>query len=214
MCSHYQSIENPSAMKERFHVEPPAQMGKLDMWPGYEGLLIRRPRERDAGDEAVQDREAVVGHFGLAPHWAVDLKICRSTFNARSETAASKPSFRDAWKKGQHCIIPAQAIYEPDWRSGKAVSTRIERSDGRSMGIAGLWSVWKSPKGEWVNSFTMLTVNANSHPLMNQFHKPTDEKRMVVILPEGAENGWLDATAERSHEFLVPCAADVLAVAG
>ena len=125
---------------------------------------------------------------------------------------AAKPSFREAWKRAQHCIIPAQAIYEPDWRSGKAIPTRLEWSDGRPMGIAGLWSAWKSPQGEWVHSYTMLTTNADTHPLMNQFHKPTDEKRMVVVLPESVYDEWLVATAERSEQFLVPFAAEGLRV--
>lgn len=207
MCSHYEGVKDPQTVREVFRVEAPAVMGKVDLWPGYEGLLIRRPREKDSGDEAVPDREALVGLFGLVPHWATDLKICRNTFNARTETVASKPSFRDAWKKAHHCIIPAQAIYEPDWRSGKAIATRIERADGRPMGIAGLWSSWKSPQGEWISSYTMLTINADQHMLMNQFHKPTDEKRMVVILPEAAYDDWLVATPENSAEFLVPFAA-------
>jgi putative SOS response-associated peptidase YedK len=61
---------------------------------------------------------------------------------------------------------------------------------------------------------TTLTINADSHPLMNQFHKPTDEKRMVVVLPEAAYDEWLGATVEDSGGFLVPCAADVLRAAG
>lgn len=135
MCSHYEGVRDAQVLRKVFQVEPPADMGKTDLWPGYPGLLIRRPREKDSGDDAVPDREALPGLFGLVPHWATDLKICRSTYNARSETVATKPSFREAWKRAQHCIIPAQAIYEPDWRSGKAVPTRIERSDGRPMGI-------------------------------------------------------------------------------
>ena len=122
------------------------------------------------------------GLFGLIPHWSIDATIGRRTFSARSETVASKPSFREAWKNAQHCIVPAEAIFEPDWRSGKAIPTRISKADGEPMGIAGLWSSWKSPKGI-VHSFTMLTINADGHDLMTQFHKPVDEKRMVVILP-------------------------------
>ena len=96
MCSHYEGVKDPQTLREVFQVEPPALMGKVDLWPGYQGLLIRRPREKDSGDEAVPDREALAGHFGLVPHWATDLKICRSTYNARAETVATKPSFRDA----------------------------------------------------------------------------------------------------------------------
>jgi putative SOS response-associated peptidase YedK len=53
--------------------------------------------------------------------------------------------------------------------------------EGQPLGIAGLWSSWKSPKAEWIHSYTMLTINADDHPLMRLFHKPADEKRMVVI---------------------------------
>lgn len=138
----------------------------------------------------------------MIPHWATDTKIARQTYNARSETVAVKPSYRDAWKKAHHCIIPADAFYEPDWRSGKAIPTRISRADGEPMGIAGLWSWWKSPKGDVLHSYTMLTINADEHPLMKQFHKPTDEKRMVVILPENRYDEWLRATADQSAAFM------------
>ena len=126
----------------------------------------------------------LVGSFGLIPHWAKDTTISRNTYNSRSETVHEKPSYRDAWRLARHCIIPAEAIYEPDWRSGRAVPTRISRADGKPMGIAGLWSVWKNPGGETTYSYTMLTINADQHPFMRQFHKPDDEKRSVVILQE------------------------------
>ncbi|MCX7894231.1 MAG: SOS response-associated peptidase, partial [Burkholderiales bacterium] len=91
---------------------------------------------------------------------------------------------------------------EPDWRSGKAIPTRISLADGQPMGIAGLWSSWRDPKGETVYSFTMLTINADEHPLMKLFHKPTDEKRMVVILPPERFSDWLHAPAHQSRDFL------------
>ena len=182
------------------------------MWPGYLGSFIRRHPQAEVGDEAVPEREALNGLFGLVPHWAEDTKVTRHTYNARSETAAEKPSFRDAWKRAQHCIIPADAIYEPDWRSGKAIATRISRADGEPLGIAGLWAWWKSPKGEVINSFTMLTVNAEEHPLMRLFHKPADEKRMVVVLPPERYQDWLEAPPDRSREFMRVCPADTLTV--
>lgn len=210
MCSHYQALKEQDKYLRHFGVEPPADPGKHDLWPGYLGAFIRRHPNFDLGDEAVPPREAMTGLFGLVPHWSQDTKIARHTFNARSETVAEKPSFRDAWKRAQHCIIPAEALFEPDWRSGKSVPTRIVRADGEPLGIAGLWSVWKSPKGEWVHSYTMLTVNADNHPLMRKFHKPTDEKRMVVILPTDRYEEWLQAPAEHSLEFIHPFPADAL----
>jgi putative SOS response-associated peptidase YedK len=211
MCSHYQALKEAEQFRRHFGVEPPPESGKLDMWPGYLGTFIRRHPHADVGDEAVPDIEALNGLFGLVPHWSADTKIGRSTFNARSETAAVKPSFRDAWKHGQRCIIPADAIYEPDWRSGKAIPAKITRAGGAPMGIAGLWSSWKSPKGDYLHSFTMLTINADAHELMRQFHKPTDEKRMVVILPESRYTHWLDAKVAGEGAFLVPYPAELLA---
>ncbi len=193
MCSHFESVIQKVVLKKHFDVELSFGDAKADIWPGYKGLLIR---------PSGQGREAVSGAFGLIPNWASDSKISRHTYNARTETVASKPSFREAWKKAQHCIIPAAAIFEPDWRSGKAVPTRIYRQDGNPMGIAGLWDCWQSEKGDPVLSFTMLTVNADVHPLMQQFHKPADEKRMVVILPEKQYGDWLAANPAESMDFM------------
>ena len=210
MCSHYQALKEQDKYFRYFGVEPPADPGKHDLWPGYLGAFIRRHPNAEVGDEAVAPREAMAGLFGLVPHWSQDTKITRHTFNARSETVAKKPSFREAWKRAQHCIVPADALFEPDWRSGKSVATRIVRADGEPLGIAGLWSSWKSPKGEIVHSYTMLTINADEHALMRQFHKPTDEKRMVVILPTDRYQDWLQASAEHSMEFIQPFPADAL----
>jgi putative SOS response-associated peptidase YedK len=201
MCSHYQAIKERERYVRHFGVQPPADGGKLDVWPCYPATFIRRPMEADAGDEAVPEREALPGLFGLIPHWSTDANIGRRTYNARSETVASKPSFRDAWKNAQHCIIPVDAIFEPDWRSGKAIPTRIASVNGEPMGIAGLWSSWKSPKG-LVYSFTMLTINADNHELMCQFHKPVDEKRMVVILQPDSYDHWLKAAPQQGMVFL------------
>ena len=201
MCSHYEAARDRQRLKTRFQLVDVPEGGRWDLWPGYLGPFVRRHEFANAGDEAVPEREGVLGSFGLIPHWAKDTKIARQTYNARTETVASKPSFRDAWKKAQHCIIPADAIYEPDWRSGKAIATRISRQDGEPMGIAGLWARWRSPLGETLHSFTMLTMNADQHPLMNQFHKPQDEKRMVVILPEERYEAWLQADVLESDSF-------------
>jgi putative SOS response-associated peptidase YedK len=213
MCSHYKGVNDPKRFAKAFGiVMPEAQGMKSDLWPGYSGSFIRRPEHAGVGDEAVPESEALAGMFGLVPHWSTDIKIARSTYNARSETVATKPSFRDAWKNAQHCIIPADAIYEPDWRSGKAVATRIERADGEPIGIAGLWASWKSAKGELLHSYTMLTINADGHELMSNFHKSTDEKRMVVILNEDAYAGWLGATSKSSMEFMRPYPTEKLGI--
>jgi putative SOS response-associated peptidase YedK len=73
-----------------------------------------------------------------------------------------------------------------------------------------LWDQWRNPKGEWIYSCTMLTINADAHAFMRQFHRPGDEKRTVVILPEEAYGPWLTASADQSRSFLQPWPADGL----
>lgn len=196
MCSHFESVTDGVKLKKHFAASTMFAEAKSDIWPGYSGVLVRSVVDGEA------PCEAILGAFGLIPRWAKDTKITRSTYNARSETVTSKPSFRDAWKRGQHCIIPAEAIYEPDWNSGKAVSTRISMADDSPMGIAGLWECWQPQGAEPTYSFTMLTINADTHELMRNFHKPEDEKRMVVILPIERYGDWLAATPEQSSEFM------------
>ena len=212
MCSHYQALKEQDKYRRYCGVEPPAHLYRFDVWPGHMAAFIRRHPHANVGDEAVPEREALTGLYGMVPHWAQDTTIGKHTYNARSETVAAKPSFRDAWRKGHRCIIPADAFFEPDWRSGKAVSTRIARADGEPLGIAGLWSAWKSTKGDWIHSYTMLTINADEQPLMRLFHQPTDEKRMVVILPPQHYQDWLESPVDQSMEFMRPFPAEALQV--
>jgi putative SOS response-associated peptidase YedK len=207
MCSRYEA-PTPERLREEFDTGFDPQE-KLELWPGYEGPFLRKPHNVDPHDDAVPLFEADVGVFGLLPFWA-DKKLARSTYNARSETASVKRSFKEAWKKAQHCIIPAVAIYEPDWRTGKAIPTRISRTDGRLLGIAGLWEERKTATGDRELSFSMLTVNADDHALMRNFHRPGHEKRMVVVLPQALYQDWLTAPVEISSEFMTQYPADRL----
>lgn len=212
MCSNYDPVIDSSKLKTYFNVSDVPAGLKPRLWPGYVGPFIRKHEYADVGDEAVPFKELMVGSFGLIPHWSKDAKIARQTYNARSETVHEKPSFRDAWRLARHCIIPADAIFEPDWRSGRAVPARIVRTDGKPMGIAGLWTGWKQPNGEILRSFTMLTVNADEHPFMRNYHKPGDEKRMVVILQDDEHDAWLSATPDDSRYFLKQFPAELMTV--
>jgi putative SOS response-associated peptidase YedK len=149
--------------------------------------------------------ELAQGQFGLVPTWvksASDAKL-RSTKLAvtRYETMSTATATRETWLKGQRCIIPMQAFLEDDWRSRKAVPTRIARVDGQPMGVAGLWERWTQGEEEII-SFTLLTVNANSHALMNRYGQNGNEKRMPAILNEGAYGAWLNAPIDKAREFM------------
>ncbi|CAN7332879.1 SOS response-associated peptidase family protein [Variovorax sp. LjRoot84] len=213
MCSHYQAEKRRKQLEKRFGIslppdwEPPP--GGLHIYPTYKAPFIRRPPERESGDEAVPEIELVEGHFGLLPGFAKDIDYGKRTYNARSETVDQLASFKHAWAKARHCIIPCEAIYEPDWRTGGAIPTRFTAANDETLAVAGLWSPWKNPAGEWQLSFTMLTINADTHPLFMHMHRPDlkrppemQDKRMVVILPEAQYEEWLDAPVERSRDFL------------
>lgn len=212
MCSHYEAPP-PQKVADTFGITVYEQ-GKLDLWPSYLGPFLRRKQQPINDSGAAEGPEVLMGSFGLIPSWSKDTKISRATYNARSETVATKPSFRNAWRRAQHCIIPASAIYEPDWRSGKAIATRIARADGELLGIAGLWEQWRDrATGAVLHSYTMLTVNADEHEFMRNYHKPQDEKRMVVILPKGLYSDWLKASASESPEFMRQYPADRMCIA-
>jgi putative SOS response-associated peptidase YedK len=214
MCSHFDPVFDPFKLKTYFGVEDSLPMDlKLSTWPGYIAPFLRKHEHADVGDEAVPFRELMTGAFGLIPHWSKDTKITRMTYNARTETVDSKPSFREAWSKSWHCIIPAEAFFEPDWRTGKAKPTRIMRTDDKPLGIAGLWSEWKSPEDKQIlHSFTMLTINADDHEFMHNYHKPEDEKRMICILHEDEYDGWLSASPDESRYYLRQYPSELLKV--
>lgn len=99
-------------------------------------------------------------------------------------------------------IVPAEAIYEPDWQSGKAVPARIASADGQTMGIAGLWTQTVNSDGVIGYSFTMLPINVDGHAVVQNFHRPVDEKRMVVMLQPHQFDDWLSTSAKDSMAFM------------
>jgi len=223
MCSHYQA-EKRRKQLERMGIKLPPDWvpppGGMHIHPTVKAPFIRRPPERASGDDAVPDLELAEGRFGLLPSFAPDIRYAQKwrTYNARSETVNKKRSFSDAWTKARHCIVPCEAIYEPDWRTGEHIPTRFAAASDEALGVAGIWSPWKNPETlEWELTFAMLTINADTHPLFNLMHRPDpsrppdqQDKRMVVILPEAQFGEWLDAPAEHSMSFMNPFPAERL----
>jgi putative SOS response-associated peptidase YedK len=116
---------------------------------------------------------------------------------------AEKPSFRQAWKARRLCLIPVQSIFEPNYESGHAVRWRIARQDGLPFFLAGIWEeAQRHEQPLW--SFSMLTINADEHPLMQRFHKPGDEKRSVVVVPQECWRDWLYADERQARALLQP----------
>jgi len=208
MTIHCESIQRALLYPEVFGVPAPNEAVARDLWPRKPGVFVRK--QLLAGEPAngaeTTTRELVQGQFGLVPPWvksASDAKLrAPKLVNARSETVTTSNNFRGAWLNGQRCIVPMMAFFEDDWRSGKAVSTRIARVDGQPMGIAGLWESWTGQDGSTIVSYTLLTVNANSHALMHRYQHAGSEKRMPAVLNEGAYEAWLSAPPDKAREFM------------
>lgn len=212
MSTQHESLRPDTLYRDAFDVDSPATntVGR-DVWPRRPGVFVRNVAVAAPVVEGTEDvgppaRELVVGQFGLVPPWvksASDAKL-RSTklVNARSETVSTSNNFRNAWLGAQRCIVPMMAFLEDDFRSGKAVPTRIARVDGKPMGVAGLWERWVGADGEVIVSFCLLTVNANSHALMHRYQQPGSEKRMLAVLNEGSYGAWLSAHPEKAREFM------------
>jgi putative SOS response-associated peptidase YedK len=167
-----------------------------ETYPGYAAPVIRA-----AGEGGMK---ADLGVFGLLPAWAKDRAFGKRTYNARTETMAEKPSYRSAWAKKQFCLVPMERFFEPCWETGKAVRWSIQRVDRAPFAVAAIWDQWLDKStGEIVLSFSMLTINADGHPVMGRFHKPEDEKRSLVIVPPYRWHDWLGANNTTARDMLV-----------
>jgi len=150
-------------------------------------------------------REAVFLRWGLVPHWADDVKIAHKLINARCETVASKPSFREAFKK-RRCLIPADGFYEWKAEGKKKKPFRFRRPDRKAFLFAGLWERRERPGEEPLQTCTIVTTTANGP--VRPFHE-----RMPVVLTKDAAAKWLTpgplGDAECA-EFFAPAADDFL----
>lgn len=189
MCANYEPIS-----KDRAHLldllEPTFEY-KNDVYPGYDCPLIF------SNNGNIEWRSV---KFGLIPKWKHDLKYSRYTYNARTETVSTLHSFRHAWAKSQFALIPVEKIYEPKYVNGKAERWGIYREDRMPFTVA---AIYESTiiEGQQVRSMSMLTINATNHPFMNQFHKPEDEKRSIIVIPEEYRIDWLNCKKEEADQF-------------
>lgn len=149
-------------------------------------------------------REMLAARWGLIPHWADPADFKATLFNARSETAHEKPSFRDAMKQSR-CLLPASGFYE--WKAGGKPKTPyfIRRADDSPLAFAGLWSL-NAKGGAPILSCTILTTRPNR--LMSELHD-----RMPVILEGEGLDRWLDGSirsAEPLQDLFDPFPAEAM----
>lgn len=185
MCGRFVSITEPDGLVRFFTVDE----RKTDDLPPSYNVAPTQPVYAVA--EHADQRALVRFHWGLVPHWAKDPKIGNKLINARAESLAEKPAFRDVFRR-KRCLIPADGFYE--WRKladGRKVPHFIHREDGAPLAFAGLWSSWRDPQfpedsaDAWLRTCTIVTTNAG--PRVRELHS-----RMPVMLPPDAWDAWLD----------------------
>jgi len=209
MCNRYVT-PSQAEIERDWHIgrQNPPRWWELEIHPRSPGPFVRA---------SGGDRELVLGQWALIPHFAKTARLPYQTNNARIEGLANKASFRQPWLRGQRCIIPAASFDEPCWETGKNVWWRFRRADGAPWGLAGLFNVWTDPAtGEVIESYTMLTLNADHHPLMRRMHKlkadrPADaqDKRSVIPIEMADMDQWLSGSVENAKQLLRLAPVDV-----
>ncbi|EHR72073.1 hypothetical protein BurJ1DRAFT_3264 [Burkholderiales bacterium JOSHI_001] len=203
MCNRYVS-PNERDMERYWHVGARQPWRGGGVYPRSQGPFIR------ATQTSEPKAELVIGQWGLIPWFAKSAKLPYSTNNARFEEITTKASFKHAWAHGKRCIIPAISFDEPNWETGKNVWWQFRRRDTEPWGLAGLWNTWTDKAtGEIVESYTMLTINADAHPLMNRMHKPDpklgpdqQDKRSVVPINRADMDLWLFGTIDAARALV------------
>jgi putative SOS response-associated peptidase YedK len=144
-------------------------------------------------DTRAGERSLDLLRWGLVPYWAKDIKVDFSNINAKAEGIEGKPAFREAFQR-RRCLVPVDNFYE--WKNiGPAKQPcAIALADRGLMALAGLWENWRSPAGEWVRSFAIITTTPND--LCAELHN-----RMPVVLGPEAWPIWLGEEPAEPHHL-------------
>jgi putative SOS response-associated peptidase YedK len=194
MCGRYTLHTEKEALARRFALEAP----ELDALGGC------KPRYNIAPTQPVLAlvlrggrRSAALFRWGLVPHWTPAQGPLPQWINARSESAATRPAFRDAFAS-RRCLILASGFYEwqlPRGAGKQKIPHWISRADGEPFAMAGLWARWRPAQGDALESCAILTAAAQG--ALREIHE-----RVPVILPAAAESPWLSPELDGKLEAL------------
>jgi putative SOS response-associated peptidase YedK len=192
MCGRFTSTVSAGLLADLFEIDNmPDVQPRYNIAPTQPVLIIRT--------SADDNREAASVHWGLIPSWAKDRKMAARMINARGETVATKPSFRNA-ARNRRCLIPADGFYEWQKLGDRKQPHHIRFTDRKPFAFAGLWERWYEEEGEPVDSCTIITTSPNE--LVARIHD-----RMPVILDPRDYSEWLEPIRlpdARLGELLVP----------
>lgn len=204
MCGRFTLAIDAARLAEHFALpEVPDLRPRYNIAP-TQTVPVVRAAEHEPGTGGGRRLDGM--RWGLVPSWADDPKIGNRLINARSETAASKPAFRSAFRR-RRCLVPADGFFE--WRAERGTKQPywIHREDGAPFAMAGLWEIWNEPDGGELRTFTILTTEPNE--LVARLHD-----RMPVLLQPADYGRWLDVSLDLESglaELFAPYPAELLA---
>ncbi|MGE5096754.1 MAG: SOS response-associated peptidase [Betaproteobacteria bacterium] len=191
MCSRYFLDADGNIIAYTFRVPANTNVRKrFNIAPTQEAPVIRLDREGRP--------EVALLRWGLVPFWAKDLKAGHKMINARCEGIEAKPAFREA-VQARRCIVPASGFFEWKGVPGHKQPFAITLPDEPLFGLAGLWERWKRGEHDYVETFTIVTTDANE--AVAPIHD-----RMPAIVPKAAVDAWLRGPAEEACRLLKPYA--------
>jgi len=193
MCGRYWLTSPTDVLISRFRVrgEPVPLRPRWNAAPGQDLPVVRLS---ETGARVLEPMR-----WGLIPSWVADPSDAGRPINARSETAATKPSFRESFRS-RRALVPADGFYEWRRRGPESVPFAFRARSREPFAIAGLWDEWQAREGPPLRTFALLTTGASADVA------PVHD-RMPVILERGAEDLWLESGPEseaRLHELLRP----------
>jgi len=168
----------PEVLEEYFGLDDlvAAVEPRYNLTPGRAVAVVR---------ESEGKRRLDALQWGLVPFWAKDPTIGRRLINARLDSVAEKPAYREAWRR-RRCLIPASGFYEwSEPRGGRKRPYFIRPHDAPLLALAGLWERWRTPNGEKLETCVIVTTDANAQ--LVQIHD-----RMPLLIPRDAQALWLD----------------------
>ena len=192
MCGRYVSVQADSDLTDEFDVEEvldPAPAPSWNVAPTDAVRIVCERAPKDADGDATR-RELRTVHWGLVPSWSKDRKGGARMINARIETVTEKPAFRKA-AASRRCLVPALGYYEWQKTDTGKVPHFLHDPDGRLLGMAGLYELWRVPEladddpDRWLWTCTIITQQATD--LLGEIHG-----RNPVVVPPELRAAWLD----------------------
>jgi putative SOS response-associated peptidase YedK len=176
MCGRYALHAHPDVVALQFGlVAAPQLRSRYNIAPTQEAPVVR--------NDALQACTLALLRWGLIPSWAKDPGMGARMINARAETVVEKPAFRSAFRH-RRCLVPADGYYEWKVEGGRKQPYLLQLESGEPFAMAGLWESWRSPEGDVIETYAIITTEAAG--TARQVHD-----RMPVILATSDYGSWL-----------------------